>query len=70
MFTKKSSDVHHVDFVYLEVSNKIFSKYYFLFDLTITYDETSFDKIIEVINELLYDFWQEGLSVALRVAKV
>lgn len=70
MFTKKSNDVHSVDFVYLEVSNKIFSKYYFLFDLTLTYNEALFDEIIEVINELLYDFWQEGLSVALRVAKV
>lgn len=70
MFTKKSNDVHSVDFVYLEVSNKIFSKYYFLFDLTLTYNEALFDEIIEVINELLYDFWQEGLSVALRVAKI
>lgn len=70
MFTKKSNDVHSVDFVYLEVSNKIFSKYYFLFDLTLTHNEALFDKIIEVVNELLYDFWQEGLSVALRVAKV
>ena len=70
MFTKKQINIRYVDFAYLEVSSKIFSKYYFLFDLNITHNEILFDKFIEVINELIYDFWQEGLFVALRVAKV
>lgn len=70
MFTKKQINIHSIDFAYLEISSKIFSKYYFLFDLNITHNEILFDKFIEVINELVYDFWQEGLYVALRVAKV
>lgn len=70
MFTKKQINISYVDFAYLEISSKIFSKYYFLFDLNITHNEILFDKFIEVINELVYNFWQEGLYVALRVAKV
>lgn len=70
LFSKQELNIKNIDYAYLEISNKIFSKYYFLFDLKITSNEGMFDRFTDIINELLYKFWQEGLEVAWKIVRI